>query len=237
MSKEKPADMDFASAEKRAGNEFEDVDGSTTYFLHSFLLLSFRLMNRALDWYTSFFHLTNKDKAKLYRNLSQHFIKRGSPQKAMQYIKQWSKIEKTDPEPFFQLGVAQASVGETELALNAFDKALKLRPRHVKSLYRKSALLLQMKKHAEAIAGLRSIVAESPDDPRAHYLLALAYDGDGQLDKAVAALQQAVALDPEEIKHHQYLGFLNVRREDHKTAAEHFTKVMELERREEEDDN
>jgi len=216
--------------------EPEDVEGSTSFYWHSFLLLSGRMLNRMLDWYNGLFSFSPKDKAKLYRNISQHYLKRGATDKAMSYLKEWARNEKGDPEPLYQMGVALSSMGELQRAANAFDKVLKLKPNHHLALFRKSAILLKLKNYKEAIKGLESIIAESPEDPRAYYLLGLAYDGDGLLDKGIEAMQKAVDLDPEEIKYHQYLGFMNVRKEDHKTAAEHFTKVMELERAEDEDE-
>lgn len=225
-----------AKAKKRAPDpEPEDVEGSTSFYWHSFLLLSGRLLNRMLDWYNGIFSFTAKDKAKLYRNISQHYLKRGAPGKAMSYLKEWARNEKGDPEPVYQMAVALASLGEYQRAVNVFDRVLKIKPNHLIAIYRRSAILLKLKNFKEAINGLVLVIAETPDDPRAYYLLGLAYDGDGQLDKGVEAMQKAVDLDPEEIKYHQYLGFMNVRKEDHKTAAEHFTKVMELERAQEEE--
>jgi len=222
---------------KPVETEHDDVEGSSSFYWHSFLLLGGRMLNRMLDWYNGLFSFSSKDKAKLYRNISQHYLKRGAADKAMSYLKEWSRNEKGDPEPLYQMGVALASLGELQRAVNAFDKVLKLKPSHHIALFRKSAILLKLKNYAEAIKGLEAIISDAPEDPRAYYLLGLAYDGGGQLDKGIESMQKAVDLDPEEIKYHQYLGFMNVRKEDHKTAAEHFTKVMELERAVDEDES
>ncbi len=226
-----------AKAKKPAPEpEADSLEGSTSLYWHSFLLVGGRLLNRMLDWYNGLFSFTPKDKAKLYRNISQHYLKRGSYDKAMKYLKEWARNEKSDPEPIYQMALALASMGEYQRAVNAFDKVLKLRPTHMVAMYRKSALLVKMKDYAGAIKGLEQISAENPNDPKVFYLLGLAYDGAGQLEQGIAAMQKAVDLDPDEIKYHQHLGFMNVRREDHKTAAEHFTKVMELERDQEGDE-
>ena len=57
-----------------------------------------------------------------------------------------------------------------------------------------------------------------------------------EVDKAVKAMQKAVELEPEEIKYHQHLGFLYERKEDHKKAARCFSKVMELQREQDEEE-
>jgi tetratricopeptide (TPR) repeat protein len=222
--KKRPVEMD---------SEF--VEGSASYYWHSFLLLGGRMLHRTLAWYNGLFSFSTKDKAKLYRNISQYYLRRGAGDRAIGYLKEWVRNEKTDPEPLYQMGCALASMGELQRAVSAFDKALALKANHHNALYRKSAILLKLKKYPEAISGLEAIIDGSPKDARAYYLLGLAHDGAGDLDKGIEALEKAVELDPEEIKYHQYLGFMNVRKEDHQTAAKHFTRVMELERAEDDE--
>jgi len=219
-----------AKAKKAAREEEVSVGESPSLYLHSALLLSGRLLNRMLNWYNSIFSLTPKDKAKMYRNLSRRAIVCGEPAEAIRYLKEWAKHDKGDIEPIYQMGVALSMMGDFARAIGAFDRVLKQRPGHTMAAYRRSAVLLKLKKYPEAVAGLERVVESKSDDARAFYLLGLAYEGMGDLEKGVAAMSRAVELDPEEIKYHQHLGFMNVRRDDHKTAAEHFTKVMELER-------
>jgi cytochrome c-type biogenesis protein CcmH/NrfG len=57
-----------------------------------------------------------------------------------------------------------------------------------------------------------------------------------KIDKAVQAIKKAIELDPEEIKYHQLLGFLYERKEDHKQAAKCFSRVMELQREQDEEE-
>lgn len=206
------------------------VEDSTTFYWNSFLLLGGRLLNRTLDWYNGLFSLTPRDKAKMYRNISLRCISRGSSEEALRYLKEWARLDKHDPEPLYQMGIALAALGEYQRAVAVFDKVLAVRPGHFMASYRKGAVLLKLKQYKAAIPVLEAIVAEKPEDARAYYLLGLALDGEGRLDEGIEAMRKAVELDPEEIKYHQHLGFMNVRKDDHKTAAEHFTKVMELER-------
>ncbi|MBF0525141.1 MAG: hypothetical protein HQK56_08590, partial [Deltaproteobacteria bacterium] len=64
----------------------------------------------------------------------------------------------------------------------------------------------------------------------------IAYDRKERLDDAIAAIQKAIELDGEEVKFYQHLGFLYERTENHKEAARCFSKVMELEREHEDDE-
>ncbi len=213
----------------------ERIGPSATFFTHAFLLYCGRFLNKTLDIYNSLFALTPKDKALIYRNISTHYTKKGLQEKALDSLKEWSRLDPSDPDAQYQLGVALATVGETNSAIKSFNRALKLSPLHKGAMYRKSALHLKQKDYQAAIEGLENVCEKSPDNPKIHYLLGIAYDGLGEIDKAIDAVKKAIELNPTEIKYHQHLGFLNVRKDDHKAAAKHFTKVMELERELDED--
>lgn len=216
--------------------ESEHRGPPTAFYLHSLLLVGGRLLHMVLDAYNSLFDLKPEDKATIYRNLSTQYINKGLYDKALEHLQEWVQLEPSNAQAQYQLGIALAAAGKNERAIGAFDAALKIKPKLKGALYRKSTILLRTKDFALAAKGFESMVKVTPDDARAHYLLGISYDGLSEIDKAIEAVQQAVDLNPKEIKYQQHLGFLNVRKDDHKTAARHFTKVMELEREMEEND-
>jgi len=75
----------------------------------------------------------------------------------------------------------------------------------------------------------------TPDNPKVLYLLGIAHEHLDKVDRAIEVIGKAAELDPNEIKYQQHLGLLNARKDDHKTAAKYFTRVMELEREQEEE--
>jgi tetratricopeptide (TPR) repeat protein len=214
----------------------ERIGPTATFYTHAFLLFCGRVLNKTLDAYNSLFALTPKDKAMIYRNISTHYTKKGLQEKALSYLKEWTRLDPSDADAQYQLGVALSAAGETNSALKAFKKVLNLSPTHKGALYRKSALHLKLKDFKAAIEGLEKVCEKTPNNPKVHYLIGIAYDGLGEIDKAIEAVKKAIEINPTEIKYHQHLGFLNVRKDDHKAAAKHFTKVMELERELDEDD-
>jgi tetratricopeptide (TPR) repeat protein len=213
----------------------DHIGPSATFYAHAFLLFCGRVLNKTLDAYNSLFALTPKDKAIIYRNISLHYTKKGMQEKALSYLKEWTRIDPSDVDAQFQLGVALSAAGETNSVIKAFKRVLSLSPTHKGALYRKSALHLKLKDYPAAIEGLEKVCEKMPNNPKVYYLIGIAYDGLGEIDKAIEAVKKAIELNPTEIKYHQHLGFLNVRKDDHKAAAKHFTKVMELERELDED--
>jgi len=213
----------------------DGIGPSATFYAHAFLLFCGRVLNKTLDAYNSLFALTPKDKAVIYRNISTHYTKKGMQEKALSYLKEWTRLDPSDVDAQYQLGLALSAAGENNSAIKAFKKVLNLSPTHKGALYRKSALHLKLKDYQAAIDGLEKVCEKTPNNPKVYYLIGIAYDGLGEVDKAIEAVKKAIELNPTEIKYHQHLGFLNVRKDDHKAAAKHFTKVMELERELDED--
>ena len=203
--------------------------------MHSLLLFGGRLLHRVLDFYNSLFDLTPPDKAKIYRNISNHYAQKGLHDKALDYLREWARLDASNPDSHYQLGVALASSGNFKKAIRAFDKALELRPNHKGAIYRRSGLCLKLKDYQGAVDGLEQLLKAVPDNHKAHYLLGIACDRMDEIDRAIEAIQKAVELDPEEIKYLQHLGFLYERKEDHKQAARCFSRVMELQQEQDED--
>ena len=214
----------------------EPSQPSAMFYVHSLLLFGGRLLHRVLDFYNSLFDLTPADKATIYRNISNHYANRGLHEKALDYLREWIRLDASNPDSHYQLGIALASSGDLKGAMRAFDKVLKLDPDHKGALYRKSELYLKLKDYEKAMEGLEQLIKVVPDNPEAHYLLGMCFDRMDEIDKAVHALQKAIEFDPEEIKYHQHLGFLYERKEDHKQAAKCFSRVMELQRKQDEEE-
>jgi tetratricopeptide (TPR) repeat protein len=220
----------------RKNTEPQQMGQSSIFYLHSFFLFGGRFLSKILDVYNGLFDIGSKDKAKIYRNISTHYANKGLHDRSLGYLKEWAQLDPSNPDAHYQLGVALTASGNKKSALSAFDKVLKLSPKHKGAVFRKSSLQIKMKDFKSAIKGLESLVKQVEDNPKVYYLLGIAYEGLEDVEKAIKALQKAIELDPDEIKYHQHLGFLNVRKDDHQTAAKSFTKVMELERDQEEDD-
>ena len=151
-------------------------------------------------------------------------------------MKEWIRLDSKNSDAHYQLAISLAASGNRKSSLNALNKVLALSPKHKGALFRKASLQVKMKDYEGAVETLEALVTMLDSNARVYYLLGVAYEGIQKIDQAMVCLNKAIELDPEEIKYHQHLGFLNVRNDDHQTAAKFFTKVMELEREQDEED-
>ncbi len=215
--------------------EAEVGQPSTMFYMHSLLLFSGKLLHRVLNFYNSFFDLKPSDRATIYRNISNQYANKGLYDKALHYLKEWSRLEPTNADAHYHLGVALASSEEFDGAIRSFDAVLELKPNHRAALYRRAGLNLKSKDYEKAVEDLEKLSKIVPENPKPFYLMGIALDRMDEVDKAVEAIKQAIALDAEEIKYYQHLGFLYERKEDHKMAAKCFSRVMELQREQDEE--
>lgn len=207
----------------------EGSDPTPMFYLHSLLLIGGRVLSRLLDFYNSFFDLSGRDRAKIYRNISIHYVNKGQMEKAVDHLREWARLEPANPEPHYQLAIGLVGVENYKSALGMINKVLKLDPTHKGAIYRKGTIYLKLKAYQEAIEAFEQFIEAHPGHAKAYYFLGIGYDHTNQLDKAVEHLKKAIELDPREIKYQQHLGFLYERKGDHKEAAACFSKVMELE--------
>lgn len=202
---------------------------SLDVYVHSVLLFGEKLLDGMLQFYGSLFDLTQKDRAKIFRNLGVRYSKRGEYAKAVELMKEWMRLEPSNPEASYFLAQTLASVGNYRSALGVLGKTLRLSPKHKSALYLKGTFHIKLKEYKEAAEAFQQFIVSHPRHDGAHYQLAISFDHTGELEKAIEAMERAVELDRQAVKYHQHLGFLYKQKGDHQKAASCFSSVMELE--------
>ncbi len=99
-------------------------------------------------------------------------------------------------ELWFAKGVAQQAQGNDDGAIQAWTKALGLRPEFVPAISGVGAILLARGEFDAAIDRFEDALRLQPDFADAHYNIGLALLGAGQRDKALVAVERAATLAP-----------------------------------------
>jgi len=95
---------------------------------------------------------------------------------------------------YYMLGLSAWKSGDFPKAEKAFDNALSIDPKHVKSLVNESRLFIDQKRNDEAIERLTRAADIDPDSPEVHRLLAETYRTLGNTDAAITAYRRAIDL-------------------------------------------
>lgn len=128
----------------------------------------------------------------------------------------------------FMLGLSASKTGDTATAMKAFDEALRLDPKHVKSLINSARLLIDQKKPDEALPRLDHAVMLQPDSSEVQRLFARAYVAQGKVDEAISAYEYAIELNDKDAWSHNNLGLLLFEQGRANEAVAPLSRAVEL---------
>jgi tetratricopeptide (TPR) repeat protein len=104
----------------------------------------------------------------------------GQHQKARDQFEQCLKLDPTNVEPKYQLGVLFKSEGEVKKAIQMFEEVTSQSSKHANALRDLGGLYLQNGDEAKARVTLERAVALNPEDAETHFLLSRAYSLTGE---------------------------------------------------------
>lgn len=131
-----------------------------------------------------------------------------------------------DAERWFTLGLAQTDVDD-DGAIDSFHRALALDRRHALARYNLALVLYHADRLQPALDELHEALAIQPR-PEVQYTLGIVYWHQGDLDRAVRALGDAVAANPAYADAHLALGTIFKTRGDLKRAVAALKRAIEL---------
>jgi Flp pilus assembly protein TadD len=133
-----------------------------------------------------------------------------------------------DVDRIADLAALRQLAGDTDAAIETYQRALQADAGHARSLHELGIAYLARKQVDEAIAVLRRAVAAAPEDAGPHLVLANALRKSGDDVAAIAEYRRALALDDANANAHNNLGIVLEARGDHEGAITHFTRATEL---------
>jgi len=128
----------------------------------------------------------------------------------------------------FMLGLSASKAGDPEKAMKAFDEALRIDPKHVKSLINSARLLIDQKQPEKALPRLDQATMLDPDSNDVQRLFARAYQAQGQTDEAIDAYKRAIELNDKDAWSHNNLGLLLFEQGRATEAVPFLTQAVEL---------
>ena len=108
----------------------------------------------------------------------------------------------------YMLGLSEWKHGDLTKSEQAFEKALSIDPRHVKSLVNLSRVFIDQKRYDEAVDRLTRASQIEPESTDVYRLLGRTYHAQHQTDEAVEAYRRAIELDERDAWSMNNLGLL-----------------------------
>lgn len=119
-------------------------------------------------------------------------------------------------------GISFQATGQSEHAVQCFQKVLEIDPQHPQANTILAKLHLQQKRFDKAIQYYQNVVQYDPDNVSAlvEYATALVHENDD--DTAIEALQRVITISPRDYRAHSILGFAFSRKNQTLDALAHF---------------
>jgi len=130
---------------------------------------------------------------------------------------------------YFYLGEAYRGLNRHEDALQAYRRAVSLRPGYVKAVFQAGKMCVELTRPQEAIQSFRNALTLKPEDPAYLAALGMALADDGEYQEAATVLERALAIDKESPAVYSYLGSMyaqSLNRPDKAISA--FQHMIEL---------
>ena len=156
-------------------------------------LLRLGVLDAAID---AFRHALSArpDFQKAANSLILGLVQAGRGPDAMDEARRFIAAAPGDPDRYFTLGLAQSDQ-DVGGAIATFRRVLTLAPGHVLARYNLALVLQRADRQTEAADELRRAIAIDPR-PEAYYTLGVIAWHQGDLDRAVSALGEAIAAEP-----------------------------------------
>jgi len=134
----------------------------------------------------------------------------------------------TLPNSWNNLGILAAREGNYDLAIEYFERALKIDPEHSIALQNLGSAYREKKDWPQAKSALDRALALNPDDPEANYSLGMVYAQQNDGEHAQEYLLKAIALRPAYPEALNNLGILYVRTRRPVEAIESFAQSIRV---------
>jgi protein O-GlcNAc transferase len=153
-------------------------------------------------------------------------VKVGKGPESLQRARALVAASPDDPDRLFTLGLAQSDQ-DLEGAIATLRRVLTLAPRHVLARYNLALVLKRADRLKEAIDELQRAIAIEPR-AEAHYTLGTIYRQQGALDRAVAALRDAIAINDRYVDAYAALGAVLQAQRDTSAAVAALKRAIAL---------
>lgn len=170
------------------------------------------------------------DYAEAHNNLGGQLLQEGKIDAALKHLTRALAINPDLAQAHNNVGIIMIQKGNIDAAISHFQAALRIAPEfEMANKNLQKALAIRHNKMDSEADNLLTALKSTPDDPVLNYRLGNLYLGRGELDKAVAQFEKALALKPKfaEARNNLALAYAAGRQYDRALAT--FKKLIELE--------
>ena len=157
-----------------------------------------------------------------------NLFKSDQTQQALDFIDTLSKDYPDDSLLFNIRGACYAGLGQLDIAVQSYKKALSIKPDYAKAHYNLGGALQELDKLHDSAKSYENAIALEPENAQAHNNLAIVLRELDQLEEAEASCRKAIVLDPEYAEAHSCLSIILYANGDLNSALESIKKAYSI---------
>ena len=157
-----------------------------------------------------------------------NLFKSNQIQQALDFIDTLSK-DYPDKSLLFNIrGAGYAGLGQLDIAVQNYEKALSIKPDYAKAHYNLGSALQELGKLHDSVKSYENSIALEPENAQAHNNLAIVLRELDQLEEAEASCRKAIVLDPEYAEAYSSLSIILYANGDLNSALESIEKAYSI---------
>ena len=134
------------------------------------------------------------------------FSIQGEDKKALQYYKEATEKDPSDPTTWYGLGYCYAGLDNTDEAIRAYKKAIQRTPGNALGHYNLASYYDQIGRSEEAIDSYKRVIQINPHFRKAYFNLGMLYRRLGLLNESKQTLMELTRIDPDHAPAHFFIG-------------------------------
>jgi tetratricopeptide (TPR) repeat protein len=147
---------------------------------------------------------------------------------ATKLFEQYIQRRPDNPWGHYMRGLSAWKSGDLVTSEESFETALRIDPKHMKSLVNLSRVLIEQKRYDDAIGKLTTAGEVDPESATVPRLMARAHSAKGEFEQAVDAYRHAIALDGSDAWSMNNLGMLYLERGFVEDALAYLAKAVQM---------
>lgn len=152
----------------------------------------------------------------------------GDYQGAIRDFKRAVEQDRSNAQPYFELGFCYFRLGQTDAAVPEFKAALALEPWYTRADEALAQIYIQKKELPQARAHLNHLLTIDPDSYTAHYNLGIFAALEQNWSEAEKNMQAALRADPESVEAHDTLGKIYFQLGELEQAQKQFEETIRI---------
>ena len=157
-----------------------------------------------------------------------NLFKSDQTQQALDFIDTLSKDYPDESLLFNIRGACYAGLGQLDIAVQSYKKALSIKPDYAKAHYNLGGALQELDKLHDSAKSYENAIALEPENAQAHNNLAIVLRELDQLEEAEASCRKAIVLDPEYAEAYSCLSIILYANGDLNSALESIKKAYSI---------